>query len=364
MSTTTGPRASLPGRENGVKGSAGTGHGRAPLAGGRAPAAAPVAATGPGRPLRSPFGGGRPRADCTADSAGGLTFDVRLPGEVPEEGNAALLLRRRGGVQPPQGTPPATGVTEGLTAAVDTVRLPLARVGPDGPLRAALPSIMTLPEGRWDVYLSLGEREPQRLLPGVHDLRSLVGRTPRSGRTWFGVRIPYATRYGNLTVRAWLRWPHAEAGELRVVDGGMVLRGRLYGALLTGTARLEAHARVSAETVAAGTERPAAVVATAGGGPSGDDGRDGSAGTAFVAELPYAALADAALWDLWLRPETDAEPVRIARILDDVPDKKRIFTYPAQRLAGASAVRPYYTLDNDLSVRVDRVEGPEAGGTE
>jgi hypothetical protein len=315
----------------------------------------------------------RPRADCTADSAGGLTFDVRLtedtggPGDAGSPncqdsagsssdagdvsdawGDAALLLRRRGD----NGGP------------ADTVRLPLGPGATDGTLRAVLPSIMTLPEGRWDAYLAVDDGEPRRLLPGVHDLRSLIGRVPRQGRTWLGVRIPYATKYGNLTVRSWLRWPHAEAGKLSVTDGGMVLHGRLYGARLGGTARLEAYARgVSAA--------PVVVPVTRGGGPDDPAGPDGGAGGAgggeveaeegqlsahFTAELSLAALPAAyRKWDLWLRPEEGAEPVRIARILDDVPDKKRIFSYPPQRVTdrdGDRVVGPYYTLDNDLSVHV------------
>jgi hypothetical protein len=311
----------------------------------------------PPRPSTAPRAR-RPRADCTADSAGGLTFDVRLTdvdgvdgidgidasegGSVIDEAaaDAALLLRRRGGGEGP----------------ADTVRLPLGSAGTKGTLRAVLPSIMTLPEGRWDASLVLAGGEPQRLLPGVHDLRSLIDRVPRQGRTWLGVRIPYATKYGNLTVRSWLRWPHVEAGQLRVADGSMVLHGRLYGARLGGTARLEAHARDAAAT-------PVCVpVSRRADGPGGEEGTEREELTSDLsAALPLAALPAAAkVWDLWLRPQEGAEAVRVARILDDVADKKRIFSYPLQRVADAGGdrtVRPFYTLDNDLSVRVSCAEG-------
>ncbi|OEV31829.1 hypothetical protein AN219_02705 [Streptomyces nanshensis] len=283
--------------------------------------------------------------------------------------DAALLLRLRGGEGP-----------------ADTVRLPLGpaeaegtpprfspSLGRDVPpggtlMRAVLPSIMTLPEGRWDAYLALAGEEPQRLLPGVHDLRSLIDRVPREGRTWLGVRIPYATKLGNLTVRSWLRWPHAEAGPLRVVDGSMVLRGRLYGAGLSDTACLEAHPRDSAEapvrvplTLDGEAREEGTGDAGTGAGTNSSRTPGAEAGPGFTVRLPLDALPSGRrVWNLWLRPSADGEPVRIARILDDVPDKKQIFSYPPQRVTGEEgavhSVRPYYTLDNDLSVRVSCAE--------
>lgn len=122
-----------------------------------------------------------PRADCIADSAGGLTFDVTAGGEA---GSAHLVLRRREGRE--------------------EVCLPLAPAA-DGRLRAALPSIVALPEGRWDAYARVDAGEPRRLVPGVTDLRSLAARIPSGSRGHVAVRIPYATRQGNLTVRSWLR---------------------------------------------------------------------------------------------------------------------------------------------------------------
>ncbi|NGO68176.1 hypothetical protein G5C65_07385 [Streptomyces sp. SB3404] len=259
-----------------------------------------------------------------------MTFDVRLPAPLPSaaaspDHGAGLLLRSRSG--DPDGP--------------ETVRLPLAPVAGDpGTLRAALPSTVRLAEGRWNVFLALDGAPPRRLLPGVNDLRSLMDRVPHADRTWLGVYIPYATKNGNLSVRSWQRWPHAEAGELRVVDGGLVLRGRLYGAGVAPGARLEAWARRHPDGP------PVVVEAVA-------------EGTGFTAELPYPPLAAHPVWDLWLRPGGSAEPVRVARILDDIADKKRIFTYPAERVRPASGdgpdvtVTPYYTLSNDLAVRVD-----------
>lgn len=270
------------------------------------------APAGPQRPGRAP------RADCVADSAGGLTFDVG-PGDGSAREWDTLRLHRRGG-----------------DTTADLVSLPLVPAGA-ARLRAVLPSLVQLPEGRWDVYVAAGDAAPQRLQPGVNDLRSLVDRSPRVGRTWLGVRIPYATKYGNLALRSWLRWPHAEAGEILLGEEVCTVHGQLYGADLQPTARLEAHVR-HGSTVVHGPVTPQ--------------------GQRFSAVVPCGALAEhrsgeqeQAVWDLWLRPAESVAPVRVARILDDIPDKSQILRYPPVALPGATAT-PVYTGDNNLAVRL------------
>ncbi|NUP38244.1 MAG: hypothetical protein HOY76_14815, partial [Streptomyces sp.] len=130
-----------------------------------------------------------PRADCVADSAGGLTFQVvdwARPG--PAAGSdagpdAALVLVRRGADPGPEGE----------------VRLPLVPTE-GGRLQAALPSTVPLLEGRWDVHMVFGEAETQRLAPGLNDLRSLVDRKPGPSTSPLAVRIPYPTKHGNLSL--------------------------------------------------------------------------------------------------------------------------------------------------------------------
>jgi hypothetical protein len=272
------------------------------------------------------------RADCVADSAGGLTFHISdwarpEPGSY-DDWNGALVLTRRGA------GPGADG----------EVRLPLGPTA-DGRLQAALPGTVSLPEGRWDVFVAYGDQEPQRLTPGLHDLRSLVDRSPGPSTSPLSVRIPYVTKHGNLSLRTWRRVPHAETGEIRLEDGTMAVSGRLY--------RVEFPADwLAGAVVEARRRRDPALVRTA---PVTADG----AGFSFT--LPYARLAEswgggADLWNLWLCPaDGKAAPVRLARILDDIADKKEIFTYPARTVDtphGTAAVRPYYTVDNNLSVRV------------
>ncbi|MER6163769.1 hypothetical protein [Streptomyces violaceorubidus] len=271
------------------------------------------------------------RADCIGDSAGGLTFDVAARRNT---GAALLVLRRRVG-----------DADADATADADTVSLPLAPAA-EGRLRAALPSSVSLPEGRWDAYARLSDGRPRRLVPGVTDLRSLAERTPSGLLGHVAVRIPYATRQGNLTVRSWLRAPHAEAVDLRHASGALTVRGRLYGTRLVPGADVELRARPG----------------------EGEGGADGSGvrrvgvsaeRTEFAFTVPYDGLAPG-LWDLWLRPAGEAGPVvRLARLLDDVADKNPVFTFPRARVRtpyGPVEAGPYYTRDNDLSLAVTPVE--------
>lgn len=259
-----------------------------------------------------------PRADCVADSAGGLTFDVSAAGEAA---GAHMVLRRRDGHE--------------------EVCLPLTPAG-DGRLRAALPSSVALPEGRWDAYARVDSGEPRRLRLGATDLRSLAARTPSGSRGHVAVRIPYATRQGRLVVRSWLRAPHAEVGELLVGQGVLTVSGRMYGAGLGPHARAEIHGRHASVPV-----RRAEVLADR---------------AEFRFKVVYAAL-EPGVWDLWLRPAGEAGPaVRVARLLDDVADKKPVFTYPRTRVDapyGPVEAGPYYTRDNDLSVSVTACASPQ-----
>ncbi|MFF6782182.1 hypothetical protein [Streptomyces sp. NPDC012510] len=253
-----------------------------------------------------------PRTDCVADFAGGLTFEIADPGE---SGPAHLVLFLRDSDR--------------------TVRLPLTPAG-DGRLRAALPSSADLPEGRWDAYLQVADGEPSRLTPGVNDLRSLVDRAPSATADRISARIPYGTKHGNLTVRSWERSPHAEAGELLIGDGRLEASVRTYGAEPTSDAYAEF-------TDPAG---PAPAVRA-------DVSPDDRGGLRLTVAYGDLRPGD---WELWLRPRGESGPrVRIARLLDDVVDKHPVFVYPRTRVEterGPAEAEPYYTGDNDLSVRV------------
>lgn len=255
-----------------------------------------------------------PRADCVADSAGGLTFDIADRGEP---GPAHLVLYLRG--------------TE------DKVRLPLTPVA-GGRLRAALPSGVDVPEGRWDAYLQMAGGEPCRLAPGLNDLRSLVDRAPTHTADRIAVRIPYGTKHGNLSVRSWQRSPHAEAGELHIGTDELTVTAQAYGCEPTPDAYVELTDRGEAAPLVRAELTPEQGV--------------------FRFTVSYGALPPGT-WDLWLCPEGEAGPrVRIARLLDDVVDKNPVFVYPTVRVEtehGPVTAQPHFTVDNDLSVTVTAV---------
>ncbi|MFJ7999432.1 transferase [Streptomyces sp. NPDC096310] len=269
----------------------------------------------------------RPRADCTVDASGRITWNVHLT--VPDGAHPRLLLRLR----PKKGQP-------------ETVRhlLDLEPAGPDR-LRAVLDPEPVLAEGRWDTYVvpDSGDHQEarQRLLPGLRDLRALVaGRPAGPAAVPLAVRIPYATADRYLAVRTWLRPGHAEAGEVHVAGHTLTVRARLHGAGPAAGATVLLRRR--------GGDGAALRI-----GPRAEGGRDGGD---FSFAVDYRELLNAGgsgqeVWDLYVERAGGGPPIRMGRLLDDVADRKKIFVYTAATLGGAT-VRPYYTLDNDLSVEV------------
>ncbi|MFJ6237814.1 transferase [Streptomyces griseus] len=266
------------------------------------------------------------RADCSADRAGTLTFDLTAPAPAPD---SVLLLRRRG----------AAGGRPG-----GAVRIPLSRPAP-GRLRAVLPAAAELAEGRWDTYVEEPGDEPAEAVvaPGLRDLRALVDRCPDTGAASVSARVPYPTPDGRLAVRSWVRAPHAEAGHVLAGPAGVTVHGVLYGVEAGEGAAVEAR-------LPGGPDRVHSVPLTA-------PGPDGPAGS-FAFTLPYAPPAagpvdGVRLWQLWLVPAAGAAGVRISRILDDVWSRSKSFVYPTRAPAPGVLATPCYTSANDLCLRLE-----------
>jgi hypothetical protein len=259
---------------------------------------------------------------CAVDADGRITFDLPVrPGEGRQGRQVLLRLR------PKKGQPEKTLHVLDLEPTAD------------GRRRAVLGPQPVLEEGRWDVYLLQGaESERQRLRPGLRDLRALVDGHLRDRPSPLAVRIPYTTKDGYLAVRTWLRPAHAEADGIDVTARSMTVGARLHGASLRKGAAVHLRLRGSGGTVHAVTPQ------------AGDDDRSFSF-TVDHEKLAAETVTGNGVWDILIRPATEAPAIRIARLLDDVADRKQVFVYPTTTL-GDAALRPYYTVDNDLSVEV------------
>jgi hypothetical protein len=262
-----------------------------------------------------------PRVACVVDADGRIIFD--LPPGPAQRHPQQLLLRLR----PKKGQPEK-----------DLHFLDLEPVD-DGHQRVVLGPRPALTEGRWDVYLI---PEPgsgrQRLRPGPRDLRTLVAGPPHDRQTPLAVRIPYATKDGYLAVRAWLRSAHAEVGAIGLTDRSMTVDARLHGATFQAGAVVRLRRRGGSGTVLALEPEVA------------QDGR-GFSFTVDHGELAAATGPQSGVWDAFVEPAATAPAIRMARLLDDVADRKEVFVYPTATVDGA-VLRPYYTVDNDLSVEV------------
>ncbi|WP_070196818.1 hypothetical protein [Streptomyces oceani] len=308
-------------------------------------------------------------ADCVADSAGGLTFDLTVHDGSAGRWDAALLLRVRpegcgGGRGCVCAGARGAGGARGVRAdgpgrrerAVDQqpedVRLPLYPFGGTR-LRATMPSTMTLDEGHWDAHVTLGDGLSWRLRTGRLDTRPLNERDPGSHRAWLGVRVPYAGAQGALAVRSWHRAPHAELARVRTSPAGLLLRGRLFGTRLGSAARMVAWPREPAGPAVTAAWRDPAATATPTTGATVDGHgtttphpapeeavttlvRRTGDGAEFTATLSLDRLsAPPAEWDVWLLPNGSGQAVRPAWLLDDVPDKRPHVSYPAQHTRSA-----------------------------
>lgn len=60
------------------------------------------------------------------------------------------------------------------------------------------------------------------------------------------------------------------------------------------------------------------------------------------------------IWDLFLRPAPDADPIRLGRLFDDIVDRKDTDKYPAVAMTTPSGASPrarvFFTVTNDLAV--------------
>lgn len=383
----------------------------APVTPGMASDRAPVVQDARARPLR-------PKADCRVDAEGGVRISIGVSGVSGEGGGAdssrhgpALALRRR--------------------HSDDEFRVPLGRESADdakSPWTVTLDRAdLTLAEGRWDLHVERTEDGTRRRArAGLVEQRGLLGAAAKA--TAIGVKsaaarvtapgvnaaeaegskaegvgeggpvtwwIPYPTKDGYLALRTFHRPAHAEVTALPIGEGTMSVVGVLYGAELGAGAALVGVARgddlANFETPATAiAEHHGSVTGGHGGTATGEqDGtttsehketatgrHDGTAADrhgerlfqARLTTLPEPTDPDgASLWDLFLRPSSAAEPIRLGRLFGDIVDRKDTDKYPAVTLTppgsspadepphasdvpGPPQARFFFTVTNDLAV--------------
>jgi glycosyltransferase involved in cell wall biosynthesis len=153
---------------------------------------------------------------------------------------------------------------------------------------------------------------------------------------------PMRAAGGRLAVALEPPAPHAEARRVRVEDGALLVEGEVERRADADAVEAPAHARLVARRRRDGAE--VAVPA---------DLRNGR----FGARLELARLASEGVWDMWLGER------RIGAHLDGLPGKKNVVVLPSHR-AGGLELRPYYTVEDNLSIRVAGAGGkPPAAAT-
>ena len=284
---------------------------------------------------RQPAGRAGAEANCTIDDNGRLSLTLKLP-SLLAHGASIDCRRRDGSGQGRVGIPLVrTSSRDGAAWAVGTID----------------PS--QLSEGRWDLYLETRLGRPRRIAAGVLDLRALANARehPRSGPV---VRVlPYRTVHNYLTVRSWVRPRHAEVTSLHYRNGYLSIEGWIAGVPVDGSGPRLVMVRKHAE-------HPLSVEATG----TTTDGRT------FRFDVPVQKLIDARLsrrdnWELWVSGHAGGEPARLARLFDEIAERKRVYVYPRVVLEDSTMrwdretseaqvfVTPYFNTDSELTLAVE-----------
>jgi hypothetical protein len=222
-------------------------------------------------------------------------------------GRLALLGRDRYVLRGPFGD--ASEVLLRDEASSRELRLPLSAAG-DGELQAEIELDELRPADGAASWTVLGVAAAE--VPHPTELPSGDGGVYR-------VR-PHSARGGRLEIDAKLLGPYARVDEVWVRGTSLDVRCRAASA-----DDVVARARHGGDEVRAEVEADSA---------------------GFVASFDLAGLGSGT-WDLFT-----GDGARLAAHLDDMPDRWRSTVYPAVRTRSGVAVEPYFSVDNELSVRV------------
>ena len=179
-----------------------------------------------------------------------------------------------------------------------------------------------------------GERQAEI---GLEELRPADG---VASWTVVGVRaaeVPHPTEVASGDGGVYRVRPHSGAGGRLEIDAKV----------LPPYARVdEVWVRGTTLEVRCGGASPGSVVAQPRGGGEEVPAEVEADSAGFVASFDLARFGSGT-WDLFT-----GDGMRLAAHLDDMPDRWRSTVYPAVRTSSDVAVEPYFTVDNELSVRV------------
>ncbi|EKX63699.1 glycosyltransferase family 4 protein [Streptomyces ipomoeae] len=287
---------------------------------------------------------GAATVDVTADDAGWLRFSADGPAEGRHRWQFVLRHKPSDGEPLPE-------------LPLRTVRKPLDNGGTRYTAAITPSALDHLGDGRWQVTMRAPKTGAVHMKAGIRDTRALIdardrliARPPTGPVGW---NLPYAQPGGRLMLRTVLRQDHAECVGVEVTDTGIALEGVLCGrrllkpgALFVVTRRGRHSAHFTVPVHLLGSRR-------------------------FRAEAPVRWVADHRLerwedWDWWLRPDpADRSRIRVCHLLEDFPDVKGAYAYPAVPLVGDEPseyavihparpvwVRPYCSASGAMAMNV------------
>jgi hypothetical protein len=210
---------------------------------------------------------------------------------------------------------------------------------------------LALEEGRWNLYLSRASTEPVRVRAGLRDLRELVNGRDLDQAAPLRVHLPYATEDGYLSLRVWNRAKHAECISMTLLDEALTIRGKVNGTQIV----------VGDGVIVIRRRQPSPVEVLV--------ALSTVEGSVFTAEVDLSVLAAHRVtrhddWDFWIR-DAVGEEIRLARLLDDIDDRKFVYTFPITHIDTMDPfpqveeypqpnvrVRPYVTANSEISLYV------------
>lgn len=291
--------------------------------------------TGPG-PAAGP-----PRADCVADTAGGLTFDLVGPGRPRRPGHRrgrAAAAPARAGRTPSRCRSPRPHGDGCGPPCPGPCRCPKGTGTPGCGCPAA-------PTGGWRPAPTTWARSPPPVRP-----------TRRRAGSWPGSRTPPVAGGSASAAGCAPRTPRPSGSPCG--PGRLTVTGRLYGAALT------AHAY--GEIRAVDAPGPLCRVPVT---PTPEPGHPPTEGTPFTLTLPHPDLAADGrprTWSLWLRPAGATGPeARLARLLGPGGVTTAPTPHPPLALPGPRGplhAAPLYTPGHDLTLRLSPALPPPRRG--